>query len=394
MSDCLGGYSFYEENPPVNAHYFDDLINTIQNKQRQFIDRVIKSSYWHRKGDKMKFDAVVGNPPYQLQGGSGGSNDSPIYQFFANTINALSPTYSSLVIPARWFAAGRENLLSDFRTNMLNNDSLEKLVTYSSSHDLFPNVEIKGGICYYLINNNYTGNCEYTLIQDGEVNTSSRKLNDFDVLIREPVLAEIIKKVMIITDIDNVVSKIISNDTPFGISSNPKTSKKNPMKVYTSTASNHNTLLFHIEKLKRKEEFVDRTLIIKNIWAIDKHKVFIPGAGGSGNDSVVLGRPEYAPMNSVCSQSYLFAAFDSETEAKNFMTYLKTKFLRVLVSAVKISQSAPNRVYRFVPLQDFTASSDIDWTKSIAEIDKMLYQKYNFTDEEITYIEKKIRLIN
>ncbi len=381
-------------NIPVNAHYFDDLINTMQNKQRQFIDRVLKPSYWHRKGDKMKFDAVVGNPPYQLQGGSGGSNDSPIYQFFADTINALSPTYSSLVIPARWFAAGRENLLSDFRTNMLNNDSLEKLVTYSSSHDLFPNVEIKGGICYYLINNNYTGDCEYTLIQDGEVNTSSRKLNDFDVLIREPVLAEIIKKVMIITDIDNVVSKIISNDTPFGISSNPKTSKKNPMKVYTSTASNHNTLLFHIEKLKRKEEFVDRTLINKNTWAIDKHKVFIPGAGGSGNDSVVIGRPEYAPMNSVCSQSYLFAAFDSETEAKNFMTYLKTKFLRVLVSAVKISQSAPNRVYRFVPLQDFTANSDIDWTKSIAEIDKMLYQKYNFTDKEITYIEKKIRLMD
>lgn len=342
----------------------------------------------------MTFNAVVGNPPYQLQGGSGGSNDSPIYQSFAKTVQDLSPSYSSLVIPSRWFAAGRENLLSDFRAGMLNNSNLEQLITYSNSRDVFPNVEIKGGICYYLINKEYMGDCRYTLIQDSTISSSMRKLNDFDVLIREPLLAEIVRKVMAITDECSVVSSIVSNDTPFGISSNPKTSKKNPMKVYSSSSPKHNTVLYHIEKLKRKVEYVDRKLITKNVSFIDKDKVFIPGAGGSGNDDYVLGRPEYAPKNSVCSQSYLFTAFESEEEAKNFIEYIKTKFLRVLVSAVKISQSAPNRVYRFVPLQDFHNNGDVDWSAGTIAIDRQLYKKYGLTDEEIAFVEAKIKLLD
>ena len=110
-----------------------------------------------------------------------------------------------------------------------------------------------------------------------------------------------------------------------------------------------------------------------------------------GNDDKVLGVPEYAPAHSVCSQSYIYAAFDSEIEARNYRKYVVSRFFRILVSAIKITQSAPSRVYRFVPLQDFTANSDIDWSKSVADIDKQLYKKYGLSEEEIGFVEGMIK---
>ena len=152
---------------------------------------------------------------------------------------------------------------------------------------------------------------------------------------------------------------------------------------------------------------MDRSQITKNSKYIDYDKVFIPGSGGSGNDKKVLGIPVYAPKNSVCSQSFLFAAFDNKKSAESFLKYIYTKFFRVLVSSIKITQSAPKRVYQFVPLQDFTENSDIDWSKSITnldqeanakyecktinEIDSQLYKKYNFTKEEVQFIESMIK---
>lgn len=338
----------------------------------------------------MKFNAVVGNPPYQIEGGSGGSNDAPIYQLFATFAENLKANCISLIMPSRWFAAGRENLLGEFRSRMINNSSLEKLIVFSNATDIFTNVEIKGGICYYLINNNYNGKCCYILHEDSSIIESIRDLTTFDIIIRNPQLAKIVQKIVKFKNA-KYVDSIISNDTPFGISSNPKSSKKNPMKIYEDCNSHHNTKLYHIEKLVRKVGYVDRTYITKNSKYIDKWKVFVPGAGGSGNDPYVLGKPIVAPSNSVCSQSFLFAAFDDDIQANNFKSYLLTKFFRALVSAIKISQSAPNRVYKFVPIQDFTNSSDIDWSKSIPAIDKQLYSKYGLTQDEIDFVENRIK---
>lgn len=375
----------------VNAHYFEDLINQLKNKPEQFKEKITRGSYWGRKESVMKFDAVVGNPPYQLEGGSGGSNDAPIYQLFAMSAEKLHSTYVSLIMPARWFAAGRENLLGKFRAHMIASKSLEKMIVFINGTDVFSNVEIKGGICYYLINKDYTGDCYYTLHNGNELIESLRDLSVFDVIIRDPRIADIVSCVTKYKNSLGYVDAIISNDTPFGISSNPKSSKKNPMAVYAYSAKNHNTMLFHIEKLVRKVEFIDGACIKKNKEYIDKDKVFIPGAGGSGNDPYVLGKPIVAPKNSVCSQSFLFAAFDDAVQAENFHKYILTKFFRILVAAVKISQSAPNRVYKFVPIQDFTEHSDIDWSKSIPEIDQQLYRKYNLSAEEIAFIEKMIK---
>lgn len=187
------------------------------------------------------------------------------------------------------------------------------------------------------------------------------------------------------------VDHIISSDTPFGIPTKPTNNAKEQFDVTDTPSQTHNTSLFIIENLKRKVIYISKSDIKKNASDIDKHKVFIPEVGGSGNDSKILGTPEYAAPNSVCSQSYLYASFESELEARNFINYIRTKFLRVLVSAIKITQHATSRVYRYVPMQDFTENSDINWSKSVAEIDQQLYAKYKLSDKEIAFIESMIK---
>ncbi len=384
----LCGYNNYK----TNIIFDDKMVDDIVNNPEKMVKKIKNPSFWLKEGEKMDFDAIIGNPPYQLEGGSGGNNDSPMYQYFAELSNKLNPKYSSLIMPARWFAAGRENLLGDFRKDMLSNKNLSKLYVYTQSRDVFPNVEIKGGVCYYLLDSNHNGKCDYHLIHDGIHEKYDRNLDDFDVLIRDPIFAAIVKKV---NDYDLnskfKVDSIISNDTPFGISSNVRNSTKNQIIVYQEPTSEHNTKLYHIEKLVRKIEYINRNTVTKHKEDIDSYKVFIPGAGGSGNDPIVLGKPEFADKNSVCSQSYLYAKFESEIEARHFIKYIKTKFFRTLVAAIKISQSAPNRVYRFVPMQDFTNNSDINWDSNIDIIDQQLYKKYGITIEEMNYIDENIK---
>lgn len=336
-------------------------------------------------GEDMQFDVIIGNPPYQDEGGSGGNNDASIYQLFCEKSTALAPKFSSFIIPARWFAAGRENLIGNFRKYMLTSGRIKKLVTFADAGDCFPNIELKGGCCYYLEDRNYNGNCNYELIKAGKVDKLQRNLNEFDVLIREPLFAQIVRKVnqVRIHEGAGTVDSIISSDTPFGIPSNPRTSKKNPFEVSNAMQGAFNTQLFHIENNDRKVEYVKSTDITKNANDIAFDKVFIPGGYGAGESfpHQILGEPEIAPQNSVCSQSYLYAKFENSTHAKNFVSYLKTRFFRALVGAIKITQSAPNRVYRFVPLQDFSRP----WT------DEQLYEKYEITEEEQKFIESMIK---
>lgn len=362
----------------------------LQNKK--FSEIELEENMFLKEGDdKMKFDVVVGNPPYQLKGGSGGNNDALIFQHFANVAESLKPTYISLIIPSRWFSAGRENLVGEFRKRMLRNKSLEKLIVYSNASEIFEDVEIKGGVCYYLINNKYKGDCQYTLYQENMKETTIRNLNELDILIREPKISSIVNKVIKNENVKMTVDSIISNDTPFGIGSNPKSGKKYAINVYKDMNEEHNTKLFFIENQKRKVEYVKRDEITKNATDIDTYKVFIPANAGSGNDPYILGKPEVADKNSVCSQSYLYSAFDTSEEAENFVKYMKTKFFRVLVKALKITQGAPSKVYRFVPIQDFSNNSDINWNCDITQINKQLGEKYNITIEEMKYIEDIIK---
>ena len=372
-------------NAKVNARYFEDLVNKITNQPDLFLMKVHNGvNYWNNKEleSDMKFSAVVGNPPYQQMGGSGGSNDAPIFQLFCNIASKIQPAYVSMIIPSKWFSGGRDSLLKDFRDRMLNESHLTKLVAYANSSDIFSNVEIKGGICYFLENPKYIGDCEYTLIKDGKAETLSLALNTFDILIRDPRLSAIVKKVKdSIPKDSSFVDSIISSDTPFGIPTNPRDSKKTPIEVSDIKTEEFSIPLYFLEHGARKYGYVRLRDISKNTQDIPSPKVFIPKAGGSGNDSLILGQPAVALPNAVCSQTFIYAKFQTQEEATNFVTYLRTKFFRILVSAAKITQDALSGVYRFVPIQDWSKP----WT------DAELYRKYNLTQEEIDYIESMIK---
>lgn len=288
----------------VNTHSFDDLVNMLQNKPEQFKKKVSKGSYWGKGASEVRFDAIVGNPPYQLSGASGGTNDAPIYQHFVDASWGLKPNYVSMIMPSRWFSAGRENLIGDFRKRMMSSGEVKIMKVFSNSRELFSSVEIKGGLCYFLIDTNYNGDCEYTLIDEDGVSTYIRKLDDFDIIIREPMLSEIVKKVYF-EGMDSIAT-IISNDTPFGIPTNVDKSKKNPIGIVSKPDLIHTTVVYYIENNTRKTAYLDGSTISKNREAIDSIKVLLTTAGGSGHDPVVLGKPEFAVANSVCSQSYLY----------------------------------------------------------------------------------------
>ena len=373
-------------------------ISNILRQNKKFCTINLKDEI-HNKGENMiDFEAVVGNPPYQAKGGSGGNNDAPIYQDFVTLANKLSTQYYSIIAKAAWLATGRKNLLDPFRNFMMNDKSLKNMVVYSDASKVFgKGVEIKGGVAYFVHDNSYNGDCNYILDDKKPVPRNLSDLQDYNVIIRDTILSNIAKKVIRTFDKGTrTVDSIISNDTPFGIPSNPKTSKKTPFKVYSEKTNEHNTLLFYIDK-GRKQEWVSRNDIKKNAQDIDKIKVFIPESGGSGNDGTVLGVAEIAPKNSVCSQSYLYASFNSKEEAKNFKKYLETRFLRALVASIKITQSALQDVYKLVPILDFSLNSNIFYDngreRSVSEIDDVLFNIYDIKDNEIDYIKSIINEI-
>lgn len=372
----------------IRAHYFDDLIGTLKNKPKQFVDKIRRPRYWDMGGKvAIEYSAVVGNPPYQDTGGSGGDNDASVYQHFVEQAEQLRPSYVSMIIPSRWFSGGRENLVGEFRARMLSQGTLRKLYDYPSSRDVFTDVEIKGGVCYFLIDRERHGRCEMHLIEDGRETVTERDLSAHDILIRYPIAANIVDKVSIAPE---RVESLVSSDTPFGIPTNPKTSKKTPFNVFENSTPDHDVVLYYNEHQTRLQGFVRRADVKKNSQDINRPKAIYPKTGWSGNDPNVLGKPELSHGNSVCSQTYLYSAFDTYEEVENFVKYYKTRFFRFLVSVLKITQDAMKRVYHYVPMQDFTSCSDIDWSATQEALDAQLFAKYGLTEEERDFILSRI----
>jgi len=373
-------------NTKVNAQYYKDLIKNISERPEAVVNTFRDGKHFWKinNNPNMKLDAIVGNPPYQLVGGSGGTNDSPIYQHFCKLAKIIKPLYYSFIIPSRWFAAGRDNLLGEFRKDMLNSNQIRKMISSNDSRYFFPTVEIKGGCCYYLNDFNYKGKCEYKYIQNGVIKSSFVDFKKFDILVRDPQVASILEHITSQFDINEpMVESIISSDTPFGIPTNPSYSQKNPFNVNDFETKEFNIKLFYLEKSVRKVGFVKKIDIHKNVQDIESYKVFIPKAYGASESfpHQILGYPEYGGNNSVCSQTYLYSKFKNEQEAKHFILYLKSRFFRFLVSVMKITQDAMSGVYHYVPLQDFSKP----WT------DAELYAKYGLNDDEIAFIESMIK---
>lgn len=323
---------------------------------------------------KMKFDVIIGNPPYQLSDGGdteerqrGGA--TPLYHYFIQQAKKLNPHFLIMIIPSRWFAGGRG--LDDFRDEMLHDTHLKKLIDYPVSTECFPGVEIKGGVCYFLWDKMYNGNCEITTIRNNIRSTSLRPMleSGCNTFIRYNEAIPIFRKVSY--QKEKTFNNIVSNQKPFGLRT-----------FFTGrTIKYDNDVILYTNK---DFGYVPRKDITQNDKWIDKFKVYITMAYGAGEDfpHQIINKPFLGKPNTCCTETYLvIGPFDSQQESENAISYIKTKFFRFLVLLKKNTQHASNKVYSLVPLQDFSEP----WT------DEKLYKKYGLTEEEIAFIDSMIR---
>ena len=325
-------------------------------------------------GDTMQFDVIIGNPPYQL-GSDGGTRDVPIYQHFVEQAKRLEPRYLTMVIPSRWMATGLG--LNDFRKTMLNDTHIRDLVDYPNAAEVFSEVGINGGACYFLWDLNYDGRCYVTSIWGGEkTGPELRQLNEFDILVRDARALPILRKV--VAHGEPSVNTILARDKEFGWTSN--------FTGYHSVPKPGDVPLFYIKSMKRRTGYIAREEVTKSPELIDTWKLLVPEVG-SGRErertgvDLVLGPSLMAPSPSVCTQSFLFFYAQTETEIRSIRSYYATRFFRFLVSLRKITQHATHSTYQWVPLQTW----DQEWT------DADLYAKYDLTQDEIDCVESRIR---
>ncbi|MDB4044442.1 Eco57I restriction-modification methylase domain-containing protein [Emcibacteraceae bacterium] len=318
----------------------------------------------------MKFDVIIGNPPYQLSDGGFGTSATPIYHMFVEQAKKLNPRFLSMIIPARWFAGGKG--MDGFRSEMLNDNRLTQLHDYPDASDCFPGVQIKGGICYFLWDRDNPNECNVTTYDKGKVTSSTTRPlleKDCNIFIRYNQAISILNKLKAF-DETSIKCKV-SSRKPFGL---PTTFKGSNSKNIGDVTLFQNGGIGYISREK-----IDKK---KNL--IHKHKVFIPRAG-SGSDSFphpILGRPFYGGPHTACTETYLILSeTNDEKEAQNLISYVATKFFRFLVLLSKPTQDATSKVYNFVPQQDLS----ITWS------DELLYEKYAIDEEEVAFINSMIQ---
>ena len=291
----------------------------------------------------------------------------------------IDPKYTSLIIPARWYGGGKG--LDQFRDDMLSDKHIVKLHDYVNSNDCFPSVEIKGGLCYFLRDSTQESLCQIFTHNNGTTQQKERylKTEGCDVFMRFGESISIFEKVT--EHLSTSLEPYVSTQKPFGLRTFVRGSKKpftNSVKMYENGGVG----------------YISRDDVEKNDTLIDQHKIFISRAYGAGEGfpHQIIGRPIVGEPGTCCTETYvLIGPFESDKITQNVGKYIHTKFLRFMVMLKKNSQQLPSTVFSFVPLQDFTSSSDIDWSKSISEIDQQLYDKYDLSTDEIAFIEKMIK---
>lgn len=322
----------------------------------------------------MKFDVIIGNPPYQLS--DGGDTEErqrggaiPLYHKFIQQAKILKPRYISIIVPSRWFAGGRG--LDEFRDEMLHDNHLRKIIDYPISSECFPGVEIKGGVCYMLWERDNEGLCEVCTLRGDVKSVSTRPLLEkgADIFIRYNEAISILHKVQRLNE--KSFAPLVSSQKPFGFRTfvtGHSTKNKGDIKLYAN----------------KSVGYVAKDEILQNLSWVSKFKVYVTRAYGAGEDfpHQILNVPILGDRETCCTETYMvIGPFEDRSVTENVMSYYKTMFFRFMVLLRKNTQDAPARVYQFVPLQDFSHP----WT------DEMLYKKYGLTDEEIAFIESMIR---
>lgn len=322
--------------------------------------------------NNMKFDVIIGNPPYQLNDGGGRDSAAiPLYDKFVQKAKQLAPHFLIMIIPARWYTGGRG--LDDFRDNMISDTRLKVIHDYPETDDCFPGLNIRGGVCYFLWDSLYHGDCTIINHIKGKMIEMKRPLKEANIplLIRYNQSISIMKKVLKFKEVS--LGKYVSTSKPFGMRSN--------FSDFTSIQTEK-----HSVKLYRFGEngYVAKKIIVKNEKLIDRYKVLVSKASPGGDEypHSIVSQPIVSEPNSVCTETYLVIKdVDSRIEAENLVSYIKTRFFRFMMSLVKNTQNISKASYTFVPLQDFSHP----WT------DEMLYRKYKLSSDEIAFIESMIR---
>ena len=338
----------------------------------------IKKQLSEMFGAKMQFDVIIGNPPYQLSDGGAAASARPIYHLFIEQAKKLEPRFLCMVVPARWYSGGKG--LDEFRSEMLSDPLLSEIHDYPETDMVFPGVNIRGGICYFLRSKAHTGNAKVV----------NYKKNSDPIISHRPLLEEGLLSFVRYNEAISILTKVRSKKEP---TFDNRVQSRNPYGIpsdfsdFSSAKSAKNSVtLFRSRRgaSTDKEVFVSEKHIINNMEFKDKIKVLVSKASPGGDEypHSVLGRPFVAPKNSVSTETYLIVDFPkSATEAHNLVSYMETRFFRFLVSLIKNTQNISKGSFAFVPVQDLVEP----WT------DEKLYKKYGISKEEVQFIESMIR---
>ena len=381
----LRGY----RNIPTHCAVYPNLVETLslsdtpknKSKKDSLIKKLLSTKFWKLNNGQltMKFNAVVSNPPYQVKDGGAGASASPTYHHFVKLAKELNTPIISMIMPAKWYSDGKG--LETFRASMLKDRHIAKLYDFVDSRTCFENVDVAGGICFFLRDSNYEGDCQFTCLNNGVTTTTKRNLADNDTLIRFNDAVSIIQKVTKASKA--FYSTKVSARKPFGLATNV-------------TPISEGDLILRYNKGVGK---YSSSMITKGVELIPKWKVIISrltaehaGQSDKKGQKKVLSSLGMLKPYEICTETYLVAdAFDTGQEATFLYKYLSTCLVRFLVSLLASTQQMTREKFAYVPLQNFTSASDIDWSKSVSDIDRQLYNKYQLTDAERQFIEQQIK---
>lgn len=355
---CGASRSQYEREEGLENHAYEFIHN--DNPQEIF--------------ENMKFDVIIGNPPYQLDTGGSGRQAIPLYNLFVNCAKKLNPTYLLMIIPARWFAGGMG--LEDFRLSMMKDKHLCKFVDFVNAKDCFPQNSISGGVCYFLWDKNYNGKCDFVSNISGKVLSLKRYLDEFPILVRYNQAISILRKIKNAST--NFLSTSVSSISPFGIPTKERgyNDKKNESDLILNSSNG--------------TSYISKSLVLKGKDYINCYKVIVSQtsaehageADKSGMFKVLTSTMKVLGKNEVCTHSYIIVGkYENQIHADNLLNYLKTKFVRFLILIALSSIHISKQTFCFVPINDFSKS----WT------DDELYTKYDLTQDEIDFIESMIK---
>lgn len=342
-------------------------------------------------GKQMKFDIIIGNPPYQLSDGGQGASAKPLYNLFVDQSIRLNPKYVSMIIPSRWMAGGKG--LDDFRERMISDTRIKELHDFIDHKLCFPNANITGGVCYFLWEKDYSGKCQIVRHDENGISKSIRYLKEkgIDIVIRDEMQKHILQKVQLLEE--ERFSKIVSPLKPYGLRGDfIKDPSKYGLPPISDKPVTNGISIWAVEAGKRIKKYLALDYPLpKKANEVSLWKIFINESDGAagyiGNPKParILGTPLVAKPYEICTETFLqIGPFDSQELSLNACSYMRTKFFRFLLGIKKISQHMTNRIYDFIPNQDFSKS----WT------DLELYDKYGLTKEEIEYIESHIQEAN